>query len=304
MEKKDLAILGGGIALGISALLGVQKIAAYKPDKVWTDPPEYKGINASTAGARSDKELPRGEHKIQLYSLGTPNGVKVTILLEELVELYPEFEYDAWLVGLGGDQFGSGFVDVNPNSKIPAMMDYSTDKPTRVFESISILMYIAVNHKGDCFIPKDHHKSTEMMNWLIWQVGSAPYLGGGFGHFYKYCPVKYKYPIDRFSMEAKRQLDVLDKQLAKTKYIAGEDYTLADMAIWPWYGNLVLGRLYDAEEFLSVHEYTNVIRWAKMLDERPAVRRGRMVNRVWGEESMRLRERHNRKDFEDRVYVS
>jgi GST-like protein len=274
----------------------------YTPPKIWTWDTESGGkfasINRPIAGPTHDKELEIGKHPIQLYSLATPNGVKVTILLEELLALgITGAEYDAWLVNIGeGVQFGSGFVDVNPNSKIPALMDHSGDTPQRVFESGSIMMYLA--EKFDAFIPKDPAQRTEMMSWLFWQMGSAPYLGGGFGHFYAYAPEKFQYPIDRFTMETKRQLDVMDRHLAENEWFAGE-YSIADMAIWSWYGQLVLGRLYSAAEFLDVESYENVMRWAKAVDERPAVTRGRMVNRAFGDDlSMQLHERHDASDFE------
>lgn len=277
----------------------------YTPPKVWKWESENGGTFASTnrpiAGATHDKELPVGKHPLQLYSLATPNGVKVTVMLEELLAKGHEgAEYDAWLIRIGdGDQFGSGFVEVNPNSKIPALLDRSGDAPLRVFESGSILLHLA--EKFGAFLPKDGPARTEVMNWLFWQMGSAPYLGGGFGHFYAYAPEKWQYPIDRFAMEAKRQLDVLDRQLAERSYIAGEDYSIADIAIWPWYGQLVLGRLYDAAEFLDAESYTNVIRWAKAVDARPAVQRGRMVNRAFGDLEMQLHERHDASDFDTRT---
>ncbi len=273
----------------------------YTPPKVWENNKEsggqFSSINRPTAGAREEKKLPQGEHEFQLYSLATPNGVKATIMFEELIELgIKEAEYDAYLINIGeGDQFGSDFVDINPNSKIPALLVKNNGNPIRIFESGSILFYLA--ERFDAFLPKDIHGRTKVMNWLFWQVGSGPYLGGGFGHFYAYAPEKLEYPIDRFAMETKRQLDVLDKQLAKNKYIAGDEYTIADMAIYPWYGALVEGKLYDAAEFLSVHEYKNVNRWANELGQRPAVKRGRIVNRSWGDESEQLRERHSADDF-------
>ncbi len=272
----------------------------YLPPKVWTWDTENGGKFASTnrpvAGATHDKTLPVGQHALQLHSLGTPNGQKVTIMLEELLALgITAAEYDAYLINIGeGDQFGSGFVEINPNSKIPALMDHSTSPPTRVFESGSILQYLA--EKFDALVPKDFAAKTECRNWLFWQMGSAPYLGGGFGHFYAYAPTKMQYPIDRFTMETKRQLDVLDQHLADKTYLAGDEYSIADIAIWPWYGNLVLGNLYDAAEFLDVASYTNVLRWAKAIEQRPAVQRGRIVNRTWGEVS--LAERHNASDFD------
>ena len=276
----------------------------YTPPTVWTWDAESGGrfasINRPVAGPTHDKSLPVGEHPLQLYSLATPNGVKVTVMLEELLELgHAGADYDAWLINITeGDQFSSGYVDINPNSKIPVMVDRSTDTPTRVFESGSILLYLA--NKFGALLPLEHHAHTEAMNWLFWQMGSATYLGGGFGHYYAYAPEKFEYCIDRFAMEVKRQLDVLDRQLAENEYIAGDEYTVADMAIWPWYGALAKGVLYEAAEFLSVHEYRNVNRWADQLAERPAVKRGRMVNRVWGDPSTQLPERHDASDF-DRI---
>ncbi len=277
----------------------------YTPPKVWTWDQESGGkfasINRPIAGATHDKELPVGDHPFQLYSLATPNGVKVTVMLEELLAAGETgAEYDAWLINIGeGDQFGSGFVEINPNSKIPALHDRSGGEPVRVFESASILMHLA--EKFGHFLPKEGAARTEVLNWLFWQMGSAPYLGGGFGHFYAYAPEKFEYAINRFSMEAKRQLDVLNLELATKTFIAGEDYSIADIAIWPWYGQLVLGRLYDAAEFLDVASYEHVVRWAKAIDARPAVQRGRMVNRAFGELSSQLRERHAATDFETRT---
>ncbi|MEQ3745386.1 MAG: glutathione-dependent disulfide-bond oxidoreductase [Henriciella sp.] len=277
----------------------------YVPSKVWTwdqaSGGRFANINRPIAGPTHDKELPIGKHPIQLYSLGTPNGVKVTVLLEELLAAgHTGAEYDAWLINIGqGDQFGSDYVDLNPNSKIPVMADHTTDPVTRVFESGSILMYLA--EKFGAFMPTDHKAKTEALNWLFWQMGSAPYLGGGFGHFYAYAPEKFEYPINRFAMEVKRQLDVLDRHLADNEYFAGSDYSIADMAIWPWYGALVKGFVYDAAEFLQVHEYKNVIRWTDQLAERPAVKRGRMVNRVFGELHTQLHERHDASDFETKT---
>ena len=274
----------------------------YTPPKVWTwEKPnggQFANVNRPTAGSRQEKELPIGRHPLQLYSMGTPNGVKVTIMLEELLALgHVGSEYDAWLIKIGeGDQFGSDFVKINPNSKIPALLDHSASPPIRVFESGSILLYLA--EKFDAFLPKDIATRTETMNWLFWQMGSAPYLGGGFGHFYAYAPYKMEYPIDRFAMETKRQLDVLDQRLSQNEYLAGKEYTIADIAVFPWYGALVKGWLYGAAEFLSVHEYVNVQRWADRILERPAVRRGRIVNRTWGEPSEQLLERHNSSDFD------
>ncbi|MBE01771.1 glutathione-dependent disulfide-bond oxidoreductase [Marinobacter lutaoensis] len=277
----------------------------YTPPKVWQWDPgnggKFASINRPVAGPTHEKELPVGQHPIQLYSLATPNGVKATVMLEELLALGHEgAEYDAWLIRITeGEQFGSGFVKVNPNSKIPAMVDRSVEPSIRVFESGSILLYLA--EKFGEFLPKDPAGRTETLNWLFWQMGSAPFLGGGFGHFYAYAPEKYEYPINRYTMEVKRQLDVLDRQLAEHRYVAGETYTIADMAIWPWYGALVKGVLYDAAEFLEAHTYTHVIRWADEIAQRPAVQRGRMVNRTWGELSSQLHERHDASDFEQRT---
>ena len=274
----------------------------YQPPKVWTwnqeNGGQFANINRPISGATREQALTVGKHPLQLYSLATPNGVKVTIMLEELLAKgHSGAEYDAYLINIQeGDQFGSGFVAANPNSKIPALIDHSGDAPLRVFESGSILLYLA--EKFDEFLPADMSQRTEVMNWLFWQMGSAPYLGGGFGHFYAYAPEKFEYPIDRFTMETKRQLDLLDKQLANHTFIAGEEFTIADIAIWPWYGVLALGRLYDAAEFLDVTSYQHLQRWAKMIDERPAVQRGRMVNRAWGEPHEQLRERHDASDFE------
>lgn len=271
----------------------------YTPPKVWTWDKENGGKFASTnrpvAGATKQVALPVGKHPLQLYSLATPNGVKVNIMLEELLAAGHKADYDAWLIDISeGDQFGSGFVDVNPNSKIPALMDHSTKQPTRVFESGSILLYLA--EKFNAFLPATGASRTEVMNWLFWQMGSAPFVGGGFGHFYAYAPEKFAYPIDRYAMETKRQLDVLDKQLVNNEFVAGNEYSIADMAIWPWYGGLVLGRLYDAAEFLDVKIYSNVLRWAKQLDQRPAVKRGYIVNRSFGD-GPQLAERHSADDF-------
>ncbi len=273
----------------------------YSPPKVWVWDQESGGTWASTnrpiAGSTHDKVLPVGEHPFQLYSLATPNGVKVTVMFEELLALGHAAEYDAWLIKIGdGDQFGSGFVAVNPNSKIPALTDNSGPTPVRVFESGAILLHLA--EKFGSFLPKDGPGRAEVMNWLFWQMGSAPYLGGGFGHFYAYAPEKFEYPINRFAMEAKRQLDVLDRQLADTAFIAGADFSIADIAIWPWYGNLALGRQYEAGEFLDVQSYKNVRRWARAIDKRPAVIRGKMVNRTWGEPWEQLPERHAASDFD------
>ncbi len=277
----------------------------YTPPKIWTWDKESGGqfasINRPVAGPTHDKELPVGRHPLQLYSLATPNGVKVTVMLEELLALGRSgAEYDAWLIRIAeGDQFGSGFVAVNPNSKIPALMDRSTPKPTRVFESGAILLYLA--EKFGAFLPSDPAKRAECFSWLFWQMGSAPYLGGGFGHFYAYAPEKIEYPINRFAMEVKRQLDVLDRQLADRPFIAGEDYTIADMAIWPWYGLMARDGHYGAAEFLQVQDYKNVMRWATGIGERPAVKRGRMVNRVMGEPASQLRERHDAADFDTKT---
>jgi GST-like protein len=274
----------------------------YTPPKVWTWDSENGGkfanINRPISGATSEKELPVGKHPLQLYSLATPNGVKVTVMLEELLELgKSDAEYDAYLVNIGeGDQFGSGFVAINPNSKIPALMDYSTTPPTRVFESGAILLYLA--EKFDAFYPKTMPARSECQSWLMWQMGSAAFLGGGFGHFYAYAPEKFKYPIDRYAMEVKRQLDVLDKHLAKSRFLAGDEYTIADMATCPWYGAVVLHDIYDAAEFLDVVSYTNVVRWAQEIEERPAYQRGRRVNRAWGPEELQVIERHSASDFD------
>ena len=271
----------------------------YTPPKVWTWDTENGGrfskINRPIAGATYEKKLPVGEHPLQLYSLGTPNGVKVTILLEELLALGKDAEYDAFLINITeGAQFSSGFVALNPNSKIPALLDTETD--IRVFESGAILLYLA--EKFDAFIPKDLRGRTECQSWLMWQMGSAPYLGGGFGHFYAYAPEKFEYPIDRFSMEVKRQLDVLDSALANNDYLCGEDYTIADMAVFAWYGALVIHDLYAASEFLSVASYKNVVRWAEQIDVRPAVKRGKRVNKIWGPEDEQLAERHSAADLD------
>ena len=276
----------------------------YVPPKVWTPNKESGGkfasINRPVAGPTHDKALPVGKHPFQLYSLATPNGVKAGVMFEELLALGKDAEYDAWLIKIGdGDQFGSGFVEVNPNSKIPALMDYSGDKPVRVFESGSILLHLA--EKFGAFLPSDPAKRVETMNWLFWQMGSAPYLGGGFGHFYVYASEKIEYAIDRFTMEAKRQLDVLDRRLAESRYLAGDEYTIADIATWSWYGQLVLGRLYEAAEFLDVESYENVQRWAREIDARPAVQRGRMVNRTFGEPETQLHERHDASDFDTKT---
>jgi len=274
----------------------------YSPPKVWSWNKESGGrfasINRPVAGPTHDKALPVGRHPLQLYSLATPNGVKVTVMLEELLALgHPGAEYDAWLIKISdGDQFGSGFVAANPNSKIPALVDHSGPAPVRVFESGAILMHLA--EKFGAFLPTDPAKRAECLSWLFWQMGSAPYLGGGFGHFYAYAPTKIEYAIDRFAMETKRQLDVLDRRLADSAFLAGDDYTIADMAVWPWYGALAKGLLYEAGEFLQVQDYTNVQRWTNQIAERPAVKRGRRVNRTWGDPASQLPERHDAGDFD------
>jgi GST-like protein len=274
----------------------------YVPPTVWTPPASSGGtfanINRPVAGPTHEAELPVGKHPLQLYSLATPNGVKVTIMLEELLALgYSGAEYDAWLIKINeGAQFSSGFVEINPNSKIPALVDRSADEPVRVFESGSILVYLA--EKFDAFLPKNGPARAETMNWLFWQMGSAPFVGGGFGHFYAYAPEKLQYPIDRYAMETKRQLDVLERQLANNQFVAGKEYTIADMAIWPWYGGMVRGELYDAGEFLSVHEYRHVRRWADEIAARPAVVRGRKVNRVRGNPDEQVPERHDASDLD------
>jgi GST-like protein len=273
---------------------------SYTPPKVWTWDQESGGrfanINRPVAGATHEKELPVGEHPLQLYSLGTPNGVKVTVLLEELIEAGHDAEYDAWLINIGdGNQFSSGFVSINPNSKIPALLDRSTPEPTRVFESGAILVYLAEKFGG--FLPTDPTQRAECMSWLFWQMGSAPFLGGGFGHFYAYAPEKFEYPINRYAMEVKRLTDVLDQRLADNQFLCGDDYTIADMANYAWFGALVLHNIYDASEFLEVASYSNVIRWAKEIEERTAVQRGRRVNRAWGPEELRVPERHSAADF-------
>jgi GSH-dependent disulfide-bond oxidoreductase len=269
----------------------------YTPPKVWTWNKASGGLNRPIAGATHEKALPVGKHPLQLYSLATPNGQKVTILLEELLAAgHTGAEYDAWLIRIGdGDQFGSGFVDINPNSKIPALVDRSGAKPVRVFESGAILLYLA--EKFGAFVPTDPAARAECLSWLFWQMGSAPYVGGGFGHFYVFAKTKMEYPIDRFAMETKRLLHVLDRRLAESAYLAGKDYTIADMAAFPWYAGLVKGWTYNAAEFLSVHEYKHVLRWADAILERPAVKRGRMVNRVSGDPAMQLHERHDASDF-------
>ncbi|MBX3480598.1 MAG: glutathione-dependent disulfide-bond oxidoreductase [Caulobacter sp.] len=278
----------------------------YTPPKVWTwnkdNGGRFANINRPIAGPTSDRELPVGKHPLQLYSLATPNGVKVTVMLEELLALgHAGAEYDAWLIRINeGDQFSKGFVDINPNSKIPALLDRSNpDAPVRVFESGAILVHLA--EKFGEFLPTDPAKRAEVMSWLFWQMGSAPYLGGGFGHFYAYAPMKIEYAIDRFAMEVKRQMDVLDRRLAESEYLGGDAYTIADMAVWPWYGGMAKGLLYEAGEFLSVSEYKHVNRWADAIGERPAVKRGRMVNRPFGEPSSQLWERHDASDFETKT---
>ena len=276
----------------------------YVPPKVWTWNKESGGrfaaINRPIAGPTHEKELPVGKHPLQLYSLATPNGVKATVMLEELLALgHKGAEYDAWLIKIDGNQFGSGFVAVNPNSKIPALMDRSGPKPIRVFESGAILVHLA--EKFGAFLPTEPAARAECLSWLFWQMGSAPFLGGGFGHFYAYAPTKIEYAIDRYAMEVKRQLDVLDRRLAESEYLAGADYTIADIATWPWYGGLAKGVLYGSAEFLSVHEYKHVNRWADQIAKRPAVQRGRMVNRTWGDPASQLHERHDASDFETKT---
>ena len=276
-------------------------VADYSPPKVWTwdkaNGGRFANINRPIAGATHEKALPLGTHPLQLYSLGTPNGVKVTVMLEELLALGLQgAEYDAWPVRIGdGEQFSTGFVEINPNSKIPALVDRSGDKPVTVFESAAILFYLA--EKFSVFLPTEHPARSDCLSWLFWQMGSAPYLGGGFGHFYAYAPSKMEYPIDRFTMEVKRQMDVLDRLLSDRSFIVGESYTIADMAIWPWYGQLVLGRLYGAAEFLDVESYTNLLRWAREIGARPAVQRGRLVNKLTGDADMQVPERHSEADF-------
>ena len=279
--------------------------SAYTPPKVWVwnqaNGGKFANINRPVAGPTHDKELPVGRHPMQLYSLATPNGVKVTVMLEELLALgHSGAEYDAWLIRINqGEQFGSGFVGVNPNSKIPALLDRSGPQPVRVFESGAILLHLA--EKFGAFLPTEQPARAECLSWLFWQMGSAPYLGGGFGHFYAYAPTKIEYAIDRFAMEAKRQMDVLNRRLAETRYLAGDQYTVADMAVWPWYGALAKGQIYEAGEFLQVHEYTNVVRWADEIARRPAVQRGRRVNRTWGAPESQLPERHDVSDFDKGV---
>jgi GST-like protein len=281
--------------------------SSYTPPPVWTWDKESGGrfarINRPVAGATHERELPVGRHPLQLYSLATPNGVKVTVMLEELLALgHAGAEYDAWLIRIDeGAQFGSGFVAVNPNSKIPALLDRSGPTPVRVFESGAILLHLA--ERFSAFLPTEGQARAECLSWLFWQMGSAPFLGGGFGHFYAYAPGKIEYAIDRYAMEVKRQLDVLDRRLAETRYLAGDDYTIADIAVWPWYGTLAKGQLYGAGEFLQVHEYANVLRWTDEIAGRPAAQRGRMVNRTWGQPSSQLHERHDASDFDSRTQV-
>jgi GST-like protein len=282
-----------------------QTLSDYTPAKVWVWNKESGGrfaaINRPIAGPTHDKELPVGKHPFQLYSLGTPNGVKVTVMFEELLAAgHAGAEYDAWLINIGsGDQFGSGFVDINPNSKIPALLDRSGAQPVRLFESGSMLLHLAETFGA--FLPKDPATRAEAINWLFWQMGATPYLGGGFGHFYAYAPFKIEYAIDRFAMEVKRQMDVLDRNLARREYMAGDDYSIADIAIWPWYGALAMGLIYEAGEFLDVASYTNVQRWTRQIAARPAAQRGRMVNRVMGDPAHCLPERHDAADFETRT---
>ncbi len=280
----------------------LQESAAYHPPKVWiwdkANGGRFANINRPIAGPTHESELPVGAHPLQLYSLGTPNGVKVTVMLEELLALgYTEAEYDAWPIRIGeGEQFGSGFVDINPNSKIPALVDRSGEKPVAVFESASILFYLA--EKFSVFLPSDHPARSQCLSWLFWQMGSAPYLGGGFGHFYAYAPSKMEYPIDRFTMEVKRQMDVLDRLLSDQPFIVGDAYSIADIAIWPWYGQLALGRLYGAADFLDVESYKHLLRWAQFIGARPAVQRGRLVNKLTGDADTQVPERHSEADFQ------
>ncbi|MBC7379520.1 MAG: glutathione-dependent disulfide-bond oxidoreductase [Burkholderiaceae bacterium] len=276
----------------------------YTPPKIWSPKPSggrFANINRPVAGPAHDKPLSVGRHPLQLYSLGTPNGVKVTVMLEELLALgHTGAEYDAWLIKINeGEQFGSGFVEANPNSKIPVLVDHSGAEPLRIFESGAILVHLA--EKFGAFLPTDTAKRAECLSWLFWQMGSAPFLGGGFGHFYAYAPAKFEYAIDRYAMEVKRQMDVLNRHLAESEFLGGDDYTIADMATWPWYGGMAKGQLYEAGEFLQVHEYTHVIRWADQIAKRPGARRGRMVNRTWGEPSSQLHERHEASDFDTKT---
>jgi GST-like protein len=294
-----------GFSTTFIATFAMNESSTYTPPKIWAPSKENGGrfanINRPTAGPTHERELPVGRHPLQLYSQGTPNGVKVTVMLEELLAAgHHGAEYDAWLIRINeGDQFGSGFVEVNPNSKIPALMDRSGPTPVRVFESGAILVYLA--EKFGAFLPKDGAARAECLSWLFWQMGSAPFLGGGFGHFYAYAPTKIEYAIDRYAMEVKRQMDVLDRRLAESPYVAGDEYSIADMAIWPWYGSLAKGQLYEAGEFLQVHGYTHVLRWTNQIAQRPAVKRGRMVNRTVGEPSSQLHERHDASDFESKT---
>ena len=279
--------------------------SAYSPPKIWTTKPSggrFENINRPVAGPTHEKALPAGKHPFQLYSLATPNGVKVTVMLEELLALgHRAAEYDAWPIKINdGEQFGSGFVAVNPNSKIPALLDRSGTKPVRVFESGAILMYLSEKF-GGAFLPTAHPARAECLSWLFWQMGSAPFLGGGFGHFYAYAPTKIEYAIDRYAMEVKRQMDVLDRRLAEARYLAGDEYTLADIAVWPWYGALAKGLLYSSGEFLQVDDYTHVRRWTDAIAQRPAVKRGRMVNRTWGDPATQLHERHDASDFDTKT---
>jgi len=312
-ESKAIVAASAAVGAALGAIIA-WKIAKkpYTPPKVWAAPKpggsKFASINAPTAGAREVKALPKGKHPLQLYSLGTPNGVKVTICLEELCDLLPNFEYDAWLTMISGEQFGSEFVAVNPNSKIPALLDTSTD--TRVFESGAILLYLCDKYDAaGALLPREPLARAEVVCWLMWQMASAPYVGGGFGHFYNYANVKNQYAIDRFTMETKRQLDVLEKQLAgdaksggPRRYICGDQYTVADMAIYPWYGKIVQGKLYGAAEFLSVSDYPQVARWCETMAARPAVQRGNMVNRTWGTKEEQLKNRHSRADFPGHMY--
>jgi GSH-dependent disulfide-bond oxidoreductase len=300
LRKKQSATDDGVTCLELEAMTDASD---YTPPKIWSWNKESGGkfasINRPIAGPTHEKELPIGRHPLQLYSLATPNGVKATVMLEELLALgFSGAEYDAWLIKIDGNQFGSGFVAVNPNSKIPALMDRSGPKPIRVFESGAILMHLA--EKFGVLLPTDSRRA-ECLSWLFWQMGAAPYLGGGFGHFYAYAPTKIEYAIDRFAMEVKRQLDVLDRRLAESTYLAGDDYTIADIAVWPWYGGLAKGVLYEAGEFLQVQDYKNLQRWADTIAQRPAVRRGRMVNRTWGDPASQLHERHDASDFETKT---
>ena len=310
MDSRTGRLLLAGAGAGAASVLLLQRLLKYKPPKKWTFVEQggpWGAVNRPTAGPRKEKALPVGEHPLALYSLGTPNGVKVTILLEELCDLVPSLEYDAFLIKIGAPtlaQFDSGFVALNPNSKIPALLDRSdAARPVRVWESGSILVYLADKYDAaGAFLPKERAARAEVMNWLMWQMGSAPYLGGGFGHFYSYAPHRDRYAIDRFTMETKRQLDVLDRALADgRRFLCGEQFTLADIAIWPWYGALARGLLYGAAEFLDVRSYEHVCAWAERVFERPAVKRGRMVNRTWGAKSEQLHERHARSDFGNRT---